>query len=123
METDPMKRLLLAAAISAALIPGAFAQGNTANSASSETNSTAQNGQNAAQLPQEIKQKLSSAGYSDVKVMPSSFFVEAKDKQGDPVEILITPNSMMEVTALNTNEKNSVASNGQSNSNSSKNSD
>lgn len=112
-----MNRLLLTAAISAALAQGAFAQGNKvmADSTSGAT-SSAQAAQNNAPLPQDIKQKLESAGYSNVQVMPTSFFVQAKDKQGDPVEILITPHSMMEVTALNASEQGNIASSGQSNS-------
>jgi hypothetical protein len=105
-----MNRLLMAAVVFVVLSPAAFAQGNSA------TGSTSQGTQNIAPLPQEIAQKLQSAGYSDVKVMPTSFFVQAKDKQGDPVEILITPHSMMEVTALNVNEQGDIASSANSNS-------
>jgi hypothetical protein len=101
-----MNRFLLTAAISAALAQAAFAQGNN----------SPQDMQNNAPIPQEIKQKLQSAGYSDVKVMPTSFFVQAKDQQGDPVEILITPHSMMEVTALNASERGNVTSSAPSNS-------
>jgi hypothetical protein len=80
------------------------------------TNAFAQDAQTATPLPVQIKQKLQSAGYSDVNVMPTSFVVQAKDKQGDPVEILITPHSMMEVTALNASEQNNLASSGSSDS-------
>jgi len=48
--------------------------------------------------------------------MPTSFFVQAKDREGDPVDILITPHSMMEVTALSANEQDNIASTGNSNS-------
>jgi hypothetical protein len=48
--------------------------------------------------------------------MPTSFVIQAKDRQGDPVEILITPHSMMEVTALNASEQGDIASGGNSNS-------
>ena len=112
-----MNRFLLTAVISAALAQGASAQGNQPTSgSSSEATSSAQIEQNSAPIPQVIKQKLQSAGYSDVKIMPTSFFVQAKDRQGDPVEILITPHSMMEVTALNANEQGNVASSAPSNS-------
>ena len=112
-----MNRLLLTAAISAALAQGAFAQGKnvTPNSTAAATG-PAQTSQNSAPLPQDIQQKLESAGYSDVKVMPTSFFVQAKDKQGDPVEIFITPHSMMEMTGLNASEQGNIASSAQPNS-------
>jgi Peptidase propeptide and YPEB domain len=96
-----MNRLLFAAVISAALAPAAFAQGN---------NQSTNDGSSASMpLPQQIKQKLQSAGYTEVTVMPRSFFVQAKDRQGDPVEIVITPRSMTQVTALNTSEQGNMA--------------
>ena len=63
-----MDRFLLSVVISAALSQGAFAQGNkvTSDSPSGPT-SSAEDVQNSAQLPQQIKQKLQSAGYSDVQ--------------------------------------------------------
>jgi hypothetical protein len=112
----PMKRFLVSAAITAALVQGAFAQGNGVYDSASHTNNPGNNAQSSAPLPLQLKQKLQSAGYSDVKIMPTSFVVQAKDKQGDPVEILITPHSIMEVTALNASEQNDVASSSHSNS-------
>jgi sporulation protein YlmC with PRC-barrel domain len=50
----------------------------------------------------DIKDSLSKAGYSDVRVMPSSFIIRAKDKSGDPVLMTISPDSFTEVTAMNT---------------------
>jgi len=49
-------------------------------------------------LPQEIKQKLSSQGFTDVQVVPGSYLVSAKDKDGDPVSMLIGPHSMTIMT-------------------------
>ena len=51
-------------------------------------------------IRQELQDKLTKAGYTSVKITPSSFFVEAKNKQGNPVQILIGPDSFMEMTAL-----------------------
>jgi hypothetical protein len=75
-----------------------------------------QNSQSTTPIPQQIRQKLQSAGYSDMTIMPISFVVQAKDKQGDPVEILVTPHSMMEITALNASEQNELSSSGHSHS-------
>jgi hypothetical protein len=49
-------------------------------------------------LRQQLQDQLSKAGYTSIKVMPSSFFVKAKDKQGNPVEMIIGPDSFAEVT-------------------------
>lgn len=51
-------------------------------------------GQSAQNVPQELQQKLTSQGFTDVKVVPDSFLVSAKDKQGYPVTMLIGPNSL-----------------------------
>lgn len=42
----------------------------------------------------------SSRVFSDVKVMPDSFLVQAKDKSGNPVTMFITPNSFAEISAM-----------------------
>jgi hypothetical protein len=51
-------------------------------------------------IRQELQDKLTQAGYTSVKITPSSFFIEAKNKQGNPVQILIGPDSFTEMTAL-----------------------
>jgi hypothetical protein len=49
-------------------------------------------------LRQQLQNQLQQAGYTDVKVMPSSFYVQAKDKKGDPVAMVIGPDTFAEVT-------------------------
>jgi len=52
------------------------------------------------QIQQQLRQDLSKAGYSDIKIVPGSFLVQAKDKQGNETEMMISPHSMAEVTAM-----------------------
>lgn len=97
-------RLLASAILLAALVPcAANAQSNTTNSTSanpgSSGTSTAQPNQTPQALPGEIKQKLQQQGFTDVQVIPGSFLVSAKDKQGDPVNMVIGPHSMMIMTS------------------------
>lgn len=49
-------------------------------------------------MRQQIKAQLTKDGYTDVNVMPSSFYVHAKNKAGDPVAMVIGPDSFTEVT-------------------------
>ena len=42
-------------------------------------------------IRQELQDQLAKAGYTSVKITPSSFFIEAKDKQGNPVQMVIGP--------------------------------
>jgi uncharacterized membrane protein YdfJ with MMPL/SSD domain len=91
-----MKTALVAALFTGALALPAMA----ANNSSTETTPN-QNPQNAAQVEQDIRQDLSKAGFSDIRIAPGSFMVHAKDSRGNPTEMVISPNSVTELTALN----------------------
>jgi hypothetical protein len=88
-------RLLVTAA---AIVLGIGAA--NAQSSPSSTSSTGTAGQQSAQVPQEIKQKLSADGFTNVQVVPGSYLVSAKDKNGDPVMMVIGPHSMTILTEL-----------------------
>ena len=45
-------------------------------------------------MPEQIRQKLSEQGFKDIKVVPGSFIVSARDKDGNPVMMLIGPGQM-----------------------------
>jgi hypothetical protein len=49
-------------------------------------------------IRQQLQDQLTKAGYSSVTITPSSFFVQAKDKQGNAVSMIIGPDSITEVT-------------------------
>ncbi len=51
-------------------------------------------------IRQQLQDQLAKAGYTDVKIMPSSFFIQAKDKKGNPVAMVIGPDSFTEVTDI-----------------------
>ncbi len=88
-------RFLTTAAIGAALIGAAHAQ--SSSSPMSSSGSAAQNSssaQAAQNVPQELKQKLSQDGFTNVQVVPGSYLVSAKDKNGEPVMMVIGPHSM-----------------------------
>ena len=75
--------------------------------ASAMNNRTTRNGayatnvqQTVQKLPQEIRAKLKDDGLTNVKVMPGSFIVSAKDKRGEPVTMIIGPDFMMMVTKV-----------------------
>jgi hypothetical protein len=52
-------------------------------------------------MRQQIVGNLKQSGFTNVKVMPDSFLVQAKDKSGNPMTMLIGPNSITEVSAMN----------------------
>jgi hypothetical protein len=55
----------------------------------------------SAQIQEALQQDLTKAGYTDIRIVPGSFFVRAKDKQGNEIEMMIRPHSMTEITAVN----------------------
>ena len=45
-------------------------------------------------VPQKLREKLTADGYQDVKIVPGSYIVSAKDKDGHRVMMMIGPTSM-----------------------------
>jgi hypothetical protein len=102
VEEQSMRSFILAAGMTLALAAPSFAQSSQGQNSMS--------GQNPAQLRQQVRQNLADAGFTDIKVMPESFLVRAKDKSGNPVMMIINPDSVTAVTALTgTTSGNSMA--------------
>ena len=84
-------------------------------------------GQNLSQdnqsIRQQVKNNLEQAGFSDIKIMPQSFLVRAKDKSGNPVMMVINPDSVMAVTELNGKTGNTTGNNPTRNNNTTGNED
>jgi hypothetical protein len=74
-------------------LPAPAATATTSDSASTTP-------QNTMQIQEQLRQDLSKAGYSDIQIMPGSFLVRAKDKQGNQTEMMISPTSMTKITAV-----------------------
>ncbi len=53
----------------------------------------------AKSLRQQMTSDMQKAGFTDVKVRPDSFLVQAKDKNGTPVTMLIDPDSVTEIVS------------------------
>jgi hypothetical protein len=76
--------------------------GQTVNGRYAGSNGYGHMGSNASgpMLRQKIRQDLAHAGFSDIHIMAQSFLVRAKDPGGDPVVMIINPNSVEAVTAI-----------------------
>ena len=44
-----------------------------------------------------MQDTLKQSGFTDIRIVPDSFFVQAKDKGGNPIAMLIGPNSVTEL--------------------------
>jgi len=96
-----LTRILASAVLVAGLSQAANAQ-NSSNQNQSTTNNNGQqsSAQPAQNVPQDLQKKLTDAGFTNLKIVPSSFFVTAKNKQGQDVMMRITPDSMTMVTEV-----------------------
>ncbi len=102
-----LKMLLVPTTLVVALATPTLAATTTNSSGPSSTtqglSSNQTQGGNQATTPaieQKLRSSLSQAGFTDVHIMPQSFLVRAKDKDGNPVMMIINPDSMTAVTAL-----------------------
>lgn len=108
-----MQKLTLAALGAASLFALPALAQNSNQPTHPNTSSSAQpmSSGDQQQLRQKITQDLKNDGYSDVQVVPDSFLVHAKNKQGEAVVMIINPNSVFAVTQLPTNQANAGNSN------------
>src|SRR5262249_58283850 len=85
-----MTRLFASALLVVGLSQVALGQTSTQQSQPSTPGENMQTPQN---IPQSLRQRLTSAGFTDVNIIPGSV-VTARDRSGSPVMMRITPNSM-----------------------------
>jgi hypothetical protein len=106
-----MKLIVSLATAGLLVSPVAFAQSPAPPTASTAPTSRAASVQpSSADLQQQMKQDLQKAGFTDVSVLPNSFLVRAKDRSGDPVTMIVGPNSMTAIVAqTSSNESSSGA--------------
>ncbi|CAN5511002.1 hypothetical protein BH11PSE4_BH11PSE4_07220 [soil metagenome] len=82
--------------------------------AASTNGSASAPGSSAPAIQQQMTNNLQQSGFTNVRVMPDSFLVQANDKSGNPVTMFITPNSMTEVAEIGstTGASNAASNNG-----------
>jgi hypothetical protein len=108
-----MLKIIIAAALACAVASPALAANSTNSGNSSSNSASTQSPQN---LPSEIRSKLQQDGFTNVQIVPGSFLVSAKDKNGDPVTMVIGPNSMMMLTQVPNSNASNSSTTGSSNS-------
>jgi hypothetical protein len=110
------KTTLVAAAILTTVSSAALAQAASSNSGSGSAPATATANQQpgGSNLRQQLTSSLQQSGFTNIKVVPDSFLVQARDKSGNPVTMFIGPNSQTEVTTVGANDQASDPSSGTS---------
>ncbi len=86
--------LLLAGALTGSV----HAASGDAGGATTGASPTAQKAGSGSGLVQKMRDDLAKAGFTDIQIMPSSFLVRAKDSAGNPVMMVINPDSVAAVT-------------------------
>ncbi|MFZ0372113.1 MAG: PRC-barrel domain-containing protein [Xanthobacteraceae bacterium] len=108
-------RLPLLAAGTALLLcmTAAMAQNNAPDHPTASTSASSANASTTSTTPlrDNIRGMLQRSGFSDVRVMPSSFMIRAKDQQGNPVIMSVSPDSVTEISELGTSGGNGPTDN------------
>lgn len=66
-------------------------------------------GQSSASTQARVKSNLEQAGFTNIRIMPDSFLVRATDKDGNPVMMVINPDSITAITAVSGAQGNSAS--------------
>ena len=110
-----MKQLLLTSASMLVCVSSiAFAQSTSAQrNEAAATSAATEHRENNPNIRQELSASLRQAGFTDIRIVPNSFLVEAKDKSGNPVTMFINPHSMAMVTRdISSDRTNTAAATG-----------
>jgi hypothetical protein len=69
-------------------------------------NQMSQMNQEGQSVRQTLQKHLQDAGFSDIQMVPTSFMIRAKDSQGRPVSMIVTPDSVLAVTEITDDQTN-----------------
>jgi hypothetical protein len=117
-----MKTVFLPAALAASLAVFGSASAQTGGSSSQtpteatapqsewgEANSQASSHYNNVLTLNKMKQNLQKAGFTDIQILSDSFVVQAKDKDGNPTIMSLSPSGVFAISAIQGNEKRAKA--------------
>ena len=67
---------------------------------------TSSQGQTHGSIREQVKNSLEQAGFTNIRIMPESFLVRATDQNGNPVMMVINPDSMTAITSMSSDQGN-----------------
>jgi hypothetical protein len=111
-----MRTILLTGAALIALSQVTMAQSPNSTSPNAKANNTANDTASSITADQQhmrsnLRNALEKAGYKDIRVAPTSFMVHARDSDGNPVVMAISPDTFSEVADMtNSSGNNSTSS-------------
>lgn len=98
-----MRRLLISTVMSLVWVIPALAQdapesqATAPNAAQDQDNTLNQDPQS---IQRSVQASLAQAGFTDIQMVPTSFLVRAKDPDGNPVVIALSPESIAELKGI-----------------------
>ena len=105
--------LILSAGLASAATTNSTTSGQTQANAATTSNQTQANAATpsgpTAKMRQQLEESLTKAGFTDIKIMPESFLIRAKDQNGNPMMMVVNPDSVTEVEAVTPNKSNNNA--------------
>lgn len=105
-----MRTVFLAGAALVVLTQATMAQ--TSNSSQNDNANQAAANQH---MRSNLRNMLEKSGYKDIRVAPTAFAIQARDTDGNPVVMSVTPDSFTEVTSLYNNDGSAAGSAGNGN--------
>jgi hypothetical protein len=98
-----MRRLLVSTFVSLAWVVPAMAQDapqvqSAAPNAAQQQDEPVSEG--AQSIQRNVRAQLALAGFTDIELLPTSFLVRAKDADGNPVMLMLSPDSISQLQEL-----------------------
>jgi hypothetical protein len=97
-----LKTLAILSAVTAFAAAPAFAADTSSSTMNTTTNTSTPAPANAGHIGQSLRQDLTKAGFTDIRIAPEAYIVHAKNSSGDPVLMRIGPDAVTELTEVPT---------------------
>jgi hypothetical protein len=96
MQENQMRKLLVSTVVSLAWAVPALAQDAPAQAAAAHGQQDVVN-QSVQSFEQRVQQRLTEAGFSNIEMVPTSILIRAIDRDGNPVMLALTPDSLSQL--------------------------
>jgi hypothetical protein len=99
MQENQMHKLLVSTVVSLAWVVPALAQDAPDQAAAASAAHGQQNvvNQGVQSFEQRVQQRLTQAGFSNIEIVPTSILIRAMDRDGNPVMLALSPDSLTQL--------------------------
>jgi hypothetical protein len=102
VQENQMRKLLVSTVITLAWVVPALAQDAPSQAAAASAAHGQQDvvNQGAQSFEQKVARRLTQAGFSNIEMVPTSILIRAIDRDGNPVTLALSPDSLAELLAV-----------------------